>query len=84
MTYELVWSDKSRRYLARLDAGLQSRIIGKAESIRGDPFRHVGRLVASGLYSLRIGGYRAIMAIDRGRLFIFVIEVGHRRGVYGE
>lgn len=83
MTYELVWSDKSRRYLARLDAGLQARIIGKVESIRGDPFRHVSRLVASGLYSLRIGDYRAIMAIDRGRLFVFVVDVGHRRGVYG-
>jgi mRNA interferase RelE/StbE len=84
MTYELVWSDKSRRFLARLDAGLQARIIDKVESIKEDPFRHVSRLVASGLYSLRIGDYRAIMAIDRGRLVVFVVEVGHRRGVYGE
>jgi len=37
----------------------------------------------SGLWSLRTGKYRAIYKIIQEELHIFVLNVGHRRNVYG-
>ena len=37
----------------------------------------------TGLWSLRIGDYRAIYQIDNNQLLIFVIKIGHRKKIYG-
>lgn len=34
------------------------------------------------LYRLRVGEYRVIMSIERERMVVFVLEVGHRSTVY--
>jgi mRNA interferase RelE/StbE len=40
----------------------------------------VGRL--SGLWSLRVGNYRAIYSIKNNELLVLVLRLGHRKNVY--
>lgn len=80
--YEIFWSEFSDRQLNRLDKKTIERIVKKLESIAKDPFKSVKKLAGFDLYRLRIGDYRIIMSIERGRLVIFVLDVGHRKAIY--
>ncbi|WP_436994925.1 type II toxin-antitoxin system RelE family toxin [Streptomyces sp. enrichment culture] len=51
-----------------------------------DPYREdadVEKLAGpSGLYRLRVGGYRIAYQVDEGGLVVLVVKVGSRRDVY--
>jgi mRNA interferase RelE/StbE len=47
------------------------------------PLHFVNPLVGSPYYRLRIGDYRVILGLSQDKLIIFVIELGHRRNIYG-
>lgn len=68
--------------MEKLSKDVAKRIINKVESIREDPFKFVIKLRRFNLYKLRVGGYRVIMSIDRGKMIVFVLEVGHRSVIY--
>jgi len=40
------------------------------------------RLTDLDLYKLRVGEYRILMSIQKDKLIIMVVEIGHRRNVY--
>lgn len=80
--YEIFWSEFSDRQLNKLDKKTIERITQRLESIAKDPFKYVKRLKGSNLYRLRVGDYRVIMGIERGRMVILVLDVGHRKAVY--
>ena len=86
MEYEVKWTETSLRQLEKLgkDAGkpVAKRIFDKVESITGDPFKFVKRLRGFDLYRLRVGDYRVIMSIERSKLVILILEVGHRKVIY--
>ncbi len=81
--YEIIFSDKAKRQFAKLDKSIQERIIKSLERIRIRPEAYVTKLVGDPGYKLRVGDYRVILDIDRNRLIIIVIKVGHRRNIYG-
>jgi mRNA interferase RelE/StbE len=80
--YELIYSKVSSKHLRKLDKPVQERIVSGLERIRVRPEAFVTRLVGRPGYKLRVGDYRVILDIDRGRLVILVIEIGHRRNIY--
>ncbi len=82
MTYEVKWTDASLKQLEKLDKAVAKRIVEKTESISKDPFMFVKMLKGFNLYRLRVGDYRVIMSIERNKMIIFVLEVGHRSNVY--
>ena len=82
MTYEIIFSDKAFQQLKKLDRPVQERIIATLERIRIRPEAHVTRLVGDPGYRLRVGEYRVILDIDKGRLLILVLKVGHRKRIY--
>ncbi|MHA1677552.1 MAG: type II toxin-antitoxin system RelE family toxin [Promethearchaeota archaeon] len=82
MKYEVKWTDTSLRELEKLTKKQAKRIIDKVESVASDPFRFVKKLRGFDLYRLRIGDYRVIMSIERCKLVIFVLDVGHRKVIY--
>ncbi len=84
MSYQVTWSQRSRKDLDALDDKLRRRIITKVESITEQPFSYVKHLVGVPLYSLRVGDYRVIMDIKNKQMLIFVVMIGHRKKVYGE
>jgi len=82
MTYEVRWTDTSIKQLKKLDKNIAKRIIEKVEFITRDPFLFVKKLKGFDLYRLRVGDYRIIMSIQKKRMLIFVLELGHRSIIY--
>lgn len=80
--YELIYSKAASKHLKKLDRPVQERIVSVLERIRVRPEAFVTRLVGRPGYKLRVGDYRVILDIDKGRLMILVIEIGHRKNVY--
>jgi mRNA interferase RelE/StbE len=75
------------RQLNRLDRSVRRRITEYLElrvAASGDP-RQFGKPLRhgkTGLWSYRVGDYRAICLLEDERLVVVVVSVGHRRHVY--
>ena len=82
MKYKVLWTGTSLRQIEKLDKKTATRIINKVEDISVEPFLSVKKLSGFDLYSLRIGDYRAIMSMEKNKMIIFVLQVGHRSKIY--
>lgn len=80
--FEIIFSDKALKQLSKLEKSIQNRIIGSLDRIRIRPEAYLTKLVDDPGYKLRVGDYRVIVDLDKGKLLILVIKVGHRRNVY--
>lgn len=59
------------------------RIDNALELLKSNPF--LGKSLTDNLkgkYSLRVGVYRIIYSIDKSKIIIYVLDIGHRREVY--
>jgi len=82
MSYEIVFTDTSRKQFNKLEKDVQERIIKALERIRIRPESYVKKLVGDPGYRLRVGNYRVILDIEKSELIILVIKVGHRKNIY--
>lgn len=87
MKYRLVFSERAKKQLKKLDRHISSLIIGWLEkNIEGseNPRIHGKGLVEnkSGQWRYRIGNYRVICEIKDKEVVVLVLEVGHRRDIY--
>ena len=87
MKYRVVFTEKSKKQLSKLDKSVASLIIGWIEkNIEGceNPRIHGKGLLGnkSGQWRYRIGDYRAICQIRDEEVIILVLEVGHRKHIY--
>jgi len=82
MVYEIIFSPKAEGQFKKLEKRIQERIISVLERIRIRPEIYVSKLVGDPGYKLRIGDYRVILDIDRNRLIILILKVGHRKNIY--
>ncbi len=82
MTYEVLFSDLALKQLRKLDRENKQRIIATIERIRIRPEKYVRKLVGDDGYRLRVGNYRVILDLDKEKLIILVLRIGHRRNVY--
>jgi mRNA interferase RelE/StbE len=82
MSYEIIFTDTSKRQFNKLQKDVQERIIAALERIRIRPEAHVKKLVGDPGYRLRVGNYRVILDIYKDKLIILVIKIGHRRKIY--
>ena len=80
--FEIIFSDKAKKQLGKLDKSIQERIIKSLERIRIRPEAFVTKLVGDTGYKFRVGDYRVILDLDKGKLLILVIKVGHRKNIY--
>ena len=80
--YEIIFSNKAKKQLFKLEKSIQKRIITALERIRIRPESYITKIVGDPGYKLRVGDYRVIMDIDNNNLLILVIKVGHRRDIY--
>lgn len=80
--YELTLSSKAKKQLSNLPKHIQDRIGASFERIKFRPHHFVKRKEGTPYFILRVGEYRAILDIKRGKLLILVIEVGHRKKIY--
>jgi len=82
LTYEVLFSDLALKQLRKLDQENKQRIIANIERIRIRPEDYVRKLVGDDGYRLRVGNYRVILDLDKEKLIILVLRIGHRRNVY--
>ena len=80
--YDVEFSQSAERQLLKLEKPVQQRIISALERIRIRPYPHVKKLVSSPYFRLRVGDYRVILDIQKDKLIILVLEVGHRKNIY--
>ena len=84
MSYEIVFTDTSRKQLQKLEKDTQERIVKALERIRIRPEVRIKKLVGDPGYRLRVGEYRVIIDIYKDRLVILVIKIGHRKSIYNK
>ncbi len=82
MIWEVIWSDESKKDLKKFEKKTRRVIVDKVEGIKDNPYPSVKKLRDVPLYSFRIGSYRAILDLKRGKLIIFVVAVSDRGHVY--
>jgi len=82
MTYDIFFSDISLMQLKKLEKKDQERIIKALERIRIRPEAYITKLISDPGYRLRIGNYRIILDIDKEKLIILILKIGHRKKIY--
>ena len=87
MRYKLVFSERAKRQLKKLDKKIASLIIGWLEkNVDGceNPRLHGKGLTGnkSGEWRYRIGNYRVICKIEDKEIIVIVLEIGHRKEIY--
>lgn len=87
MKYKVIFTDRAKRQLKKLDKFIASLIIGWIEKNLQNcknPRQYGRALIAnkSGQWRYRIGDYRLICEIQDEKITILVLEVGHRKSIY--
>lgn len=80
--YEIVFSEKAKKQFLKLEKDIQKRIVSSLDRIKLRPGAYVTKLVGGTAYRLRVGDYRVIIDIVKGKLIILIIKVGHRKDIY--
>ena len=81
--YRVDFSKKADKQFEKLPLLIQGRIIDNLDRIRIRPHSFVKTLIGTPYFRLRVGDYRLILDIKNGELIIMVIELGHRKNIYG-
>ena len=82
MSYEIIFTDTSRKQFKKLEKDIQERIIIALERIRIRPEAHLKKLVGDPGYRLRVREYQIILDIKKEKLIILIIKIGHRKNIY--
>jgi len=81
MTFEIIWDEKAYNELEKLEKIIARRIFKKVSELIEDPYsKDIIKLKGEEGFRLRIGDYRVIFVIDKGR--ILILKVGHRKNIY--
>ena len=89
MKYKILFTERAKKQLKKLDKHIVALIIGWLEkNIEGcdNPRAHRKGLVEnkSGQWRYRIGNYRVICEIQDENIIVLVLEIGHRREIYNK
>ena len=79
MAFSVFLHPKAAKALERIEEPVRLRIVERLRELRDSPERVGKRLKFSDFWSLRVGDYRVIYEIDRGKNRVVVLFVGHRR-----
>lgn len=85
--YNVVLSQRARRFFERSDAPLQRRLDRCFDQLKLTPRHHsnvkalTGEL--GGFFRYRVGDYRVVYAIDESTRAVEVIIIAHRSQAYG-
>lgn len=88
MKYRIVFTDKAKKQLKKLDKYTASLLIGWLEKNveeSENPRLHGKGLIENrtGQWRYRIGDYRVICEIKDDEIIVLILDVGHRRNIYG-
>ena len=83
--YELKYKRAALKSMSKLPKHVRLKIATELEAIALDPYSYQGhwrQLSGSPHWRLRVGGYRAICAIEKNVLLLIVLNVGPRGDIY--
>ena len=80
--YEIEWKEYALKNLEKLSKDNQLRIISVLERVKTNPFNYSKKLKGTPLFRFRVGDYRIISDIQKNKMVILVIDVGHRKNIY--
>ncbi|MBI2665794.1 type II toxin-antitoxin system RelE/ParE family toxin [Candidatus Woesearchaeota archaeon] len=81
--YELIYSPSALKQLEKLEHQLKERIIIALERLRIRPEScDIKKLVGIEGYRFRVGDYRVIFEMEKNKLVILVLQIGHRKNIY--
>jgi len=81
--YKIIFEKPAEKFFRKLNKKEQEQIAKKINELSLNP--KLGKPLVdklSGLWSLRIGDYRAIYMIKNQELIVLVLKLGHRKNVY--
>lgn len=81
--YKIILEKKPGDFFRKLEKKEQERIAKKFKELENNS--ELGKPLTAnlaGLWSLRIGDYRAIYEIKNDKLIILVLKLGHRKNIY--
>ena len=81
--YEIEFTNKAKSQLKKLYKEIQQRIILVLERVKIRPEKFFKKLMGDKSYRLRVGDYRVIADINKNKLLILILKIGHRRSIYG-
>ena len=89
MQYKLIFSEKAKKQLKKLDKHISALILGWFEkNIQNceNPRIHGKGLVEnkSGQWRYRIGDYRVICEIKESEILVLVLDIGYRKEIYNK
>jgi len=85
MDYKLSFSKTALKNLLKIPANKRKAILEKLQQLKLNPYKennNIKKLVGHDGYRLRVGDYRVIYRIDKGKLEILVINVDVRGEIY--
>lgn len=84
MPYTVEFTRSALREFKLLERVIQRRIATHIDELAQDPFPHGCKKLKGepDLYRLRVGDYRIIYRVERTRVTIVIVKIGHRRDVY--
>ncbi len=80
--YEILLSKNALKFLDKLNKKEQEQILSGLEKLRFRPEAFLVKLVGDKAYKLRVGDFRVIVDLEKSKLLVLVIKIGHRRNVY--
>ena len=82
--YELIYSPSALKQLEKLEHNIKERIVIALERLRIRPEScDIKKLVGMQGYRFRVGDYKVIFDMEKNRLIILVLQIGHRKNIYG-
>ncbi len=83
MSYEVVLSRKSLKFLRNLSPKDRARIKESLLKLRENPWSmQYKKLRGYPFYRIRVGDYRIIYSVDESSKAVYVVKIGHRENVY--
>ena len=84
--YEVVFKKSAAKELQGLPTNVQQKILDAVQLLSLNPYTELLQIKkmkgADSLYRLRIQDYRVIYLIEKHRIKVTIIKVGHRKEIY--
>jgi mRNA interferase RelE/StbE len=81
--YEIIFRSRAEKFIKKLDKNIQTQIFKKILILQKNP--RIGKPLVgnlTGLWRLRCGKYRIIYEIKEQELFVYILDIGHRKNIY--
>ncbi|MBI5553174.1 MAG: type II toxin-antitoxin system RelE/ParE family toxin [Candidatus Diapherotrites archaeon] len=82
MTFQLIWTNRARKDLKKLEKPVAERIIREAELLSAQETVFLEKLTGSEYYKLRVGDCRIIIIKFSATQKLAILKVGHRKNIY--